>query len=53
MMKALIFALLLIVAGPLLLIWSLNILFNLNIEYSLTTWAAAFVLGGVIFLRAT
>jgi hypothetical protein len=38
----------LIVLGPLLTIWSLNVLFPaLAIPYSLETWAAVIVLGGV------
>ena len=31
-----------IVFGPLATIWSLNTLFNLNIAYNLSTWAASF-----------
>ena len=39
---------LLIALGPLLTIWSLNTLFpTLVIPYSLETWAAVIVLGGV------
>ena len=30
-----------IIFGPLVTIWSLNTLFNLNIEYNLSTWAAS------------
>ena len=37
--------------GPFLLIWALNTLFGLAIEYSFSTWAAAFVLGGVVSAR--
>lgn len=33
---------------PLVLIWSLNTLFGLGIGYSLSTWAAAFVLAALI-----
>ena len=32
------------VAGPVLLIWSLNALFDLGIAYNLKTWAASFIL---------
>ena len=38
----------LIVIGPLLTIWSMNVLFPaLTIPYSLETWAAIIILGGV------
>jgi hypothetical protein len=38
----------LIVIGPLLTIWSMNVLFPaLAIPYSLETWAAIIMLGGV------
>ena len=38
----------LIVLGPLVTIWSLNTLFPaLTIPYSLETWAAVIILGGV------
>ena len=38
----------LIVIGPLLTIWSMNVLFPaLAIPYSLETWAAVIILGGV------
>lgn len=40
---------LLVVAGPLLLIWSLNTLFPvLAIPYTIWTWLAALILGGAI-----
>ena len=40
---------LLIVFGPFLMIWALNTLFPmLNIDYTLATWAAVILLGGVI-----
>jgi len=32
------------VVGPVLLIWSLNALFDLGIAYNLKTWAASFIL---------
>lgn len=32
------------IVGPLLVILALNILFGLNIEYSLTTWSAVVIL---------
>jgi hypothetical protein len=39
----------LIVAGPLLLIWALNTLFPvLAIPYTIWTWLAALLLGGAI-----
>jgi hypothetical protein len=38
----------LIAIGPLLTIWALNVLFpSLAIPYSLETWAAVMILGGV------
>ena len=38
----------LIAIGPLLTIWSMNVLFPaLAIPYSLETWAAIIILGGV------
>lgn len=37
-----------VIFGPLALIWSLNTLFLLNIPYTLTTWAAALVLGAAV-----
>jgi hypothetical protein len=38
----------LLILGPLLTIWSLNTLFPvLSIPYSLETWAAVIILGGV------
>lgn len=38
----------LLVLGPLLTIWALNILFHLGIPYTLQTWAAVVCLGGSI-----
>jgi len=38
----------LMIAGPLLVIWSLNTLFALGIAYTLKTWFAALVLGGIL-----
>jgi len=37
-------AVLLIAAGPLLAIWSINTLFSLNIAYTFTNWVAMFLL---------
>lgn len=37
-----------VIAGPLLAIWSLNTLFNLNIDYTFDTWLAALLLTGMI-----
>lgn len=43
------FILALIILGPLLTIWSLNTLFPvLAIEYTLETWVAALLLGGLL-----
>lgn len=33
--------------GPLALIWALNVLFGLALPYTLKTWAAALILGGL------
>ena len=45
----LLLAVFLIVVGPLAMLWSLNTLFpSLAIEYSLSTWFAAFVLSGAL-----
>jgi hypothetical protein len=39
----------LIIAGPLLVIWSLNTLFPaLGIAYTLETWVAALILGAAV-----
>jgi hypothetical protein len=38
----------LVIAGPILMIWSINTLFPLlAIPYTLNTWAAAVLLGGL------
>ena len=37
-----------IIIGPLALIWSLNTLFSLGINYTLWTWLAMLVLSGSI-----
>jgi hypothetical protein len=37
-----------IVAGPLLLIWSLNTLFYLNILYTFNNWLAAYILMAIL-----
>lgn len=44
---------LVIVLGPLLIIWSLNTLFGLGIAYTLQTWVAALILGGVLSRSAS
>ena len=42
----------LIALGPLLTIWSMNVLFPaLAIPYSLETWAAVVILGGLFNVR--
>lgn len=38
---------LVLVFGPLVLIWALNTLFGLAIAYTLKTWLAALLLGGL------
>ncbi len=45
---------LLVIAGPLLLIWSLNTLFPvLAIEYTIWTWLAALILGATVGPKIT
>ena len=39
---------LVVVFAPLLTIWSLNTLFGLTITYTIKTWLAALVLGGIV-----
>lgn len=39
-------AVLLIIAGPLIIIWALNTLFGLGIAYTFWTWLAALILAG-------
>ena len=36
-----------VIFGPLLIIWSLNTLFHLEIAYTLSTWFATLTLSGV------
>jgi len=45
---AVVLILALIIAGPLLLIWSLNTLFGLGIDYTIWTWLAAFILAAIV-----
>jgi len=47
------FVIILIAAGPLLAMWSVNTLFNTGIEYTFINWLAAFVLMAIIKARAT
>lgn len=44
-------ALLLIILGPFLMIWSINTLFGLMIPFTLKTWFAALILGGSVSAR--
>jgi hypothetical protein len=37
-----------IVLAPLALIWAVNTLFATGIGYTISTWAAALILGGVV-----
>ena len=41
-------ALFFIVFGPIVVIWSMNTLFNLDIDYNFNTWAAAAFLSSLI-----
>jgi hypothetical protein len=45
-------AILLIIFGPFLSIWAVNTLFGLTIPFTLKTWFAALVLGGLVSGRA-
>jgi len=38
------FCMLVLIIWPLLIVWSVNALFGLGIEYTIKTWFAAFVL---------
>jgi len=40
---------LLIIVAPLLIIWSVNTLFDLGISYNIKTWFAMLILGNVFF----
>tara|TARA_B100000131_G_scaffold301522_1_gene323807 strand:+ start:916 stop:1113 length:198 start_codon:yes stop_codon:yes gene_type:complete len=40
------------ISGPFVTIWSFNTLFDLGIEYTLKTWAAALILGGALYAPA-
>ena len=42
------FVLLVIWLAPLASIWSINTLFGTTIPFTFDTWAAAFILGGVV-----
>lgn len=37
-----------IIAAPVALIWSLNTLFGLNIPFTVETWIATMIVGGVL-----
>ena len=40
-----------IVFGPLVTIWSLNTLFNLNIAYNFSTWAASLFITSIKYKK--
>jgi len=46
-------AILLIIFAPFLSIWAVNTLFGLTIPFTLKTWFAALVLGGLVSGRAS
>jgi hypothetical protein len=48
---AIIFGLGVLIAWPLICIWALNVLFNIGIAYTITTWFAAAIL--LFTLQAT
>lgn len=48
-----IIAILLIIFGPFLSIWAVNTLFGLTIPFTLKTWFAALILGGLVSGRAS
>lgn len=37
----------LLAVGPLALVWALNVLFGLALPYTIRTWAAAMIVGGL------
>jgi hypothetical protein len=39
---------LVVIGGPLAIIWALNTLFGFGIGFTFKTWLAAFILGGVV-----
>ena len=41
-------ALFFIVVGPFIIIWAINTLFSLNIEYSWTNWLCVLILNAVL-----
>jgi hypothetical protein len=47
------FIITLIILGPLIIIWSLNTLFSLGINYGVAEWLAALVLGGMVQRNTT
>lgn len=49
---AIIAGLAIVIAVPLILIWSLNTLFSTGIEYTFWTWLAALILGALVGQRA-
>jgi hypothetical protein len=48
-----VFAICVIIFGPLALIWSVNTLFGLTIEYGFFQWLAAAVLAGAVKANVT
>jgi hypothetical protein len=47
------FAIVIIVFGPLALIWAMNTLFGLTIEYGFFQWLAAAILAGAVKANVT
>lgn len=46
-------ALVVVIFGPFVTIWALNLLFNLTIPVTLGTWFAVLWLGGVVTYRSS
>ena len=46
-------AAILIVIGPILIIWSLNTLFGMGIPFTIWTWLSVVILGSVLKTKVT
>ncbi|WP_287101218.1 hypothetical protein [Hydrotalea sp. AMD] len=51
MLEIIIYILAIVVAVPELVIWSLNTLFQLHIEYTMATWFASLVLTSIVVVK--
>ena len=48
MFLVILLALIMVIAGPLLVLWALNMLFGLGIEYTFWTWLAVVILASAV-----